>query len=70
METHDLSSVTLEYRKECHKEDELQSISRFVDGANNGDTIELEHSLRLASGHEVAKGRTVWKMKKNMHQKS
>ncbi|OMO66837.1 Acyl-ACP thioesterase [Corchorus olitorius] len=60
--SHELSKIKLEYRKECLKDDVIQSLSKVV--TNEIDQgIELEHVLRLESGPEVVRARTAWRPK-------
>ncbi|XP_059634998.1 palmitoyl-acyl carrier protein thioesterase, chloroplastic [Cornus florida] len=67
LEGHELSSMTLEYRKECGRDSVLQSLTA-VSGTGIGnllDTgyVECQHLLRLESGAEIVKGRTEWRPK-------
>ncbi|WRX27943.1 Acyl-ACP thioesterase - like 5 [Theobroma cacao] len=65
--SHELSRVSLQYRKECLKDDVIQSLSRVVTKetglSTNNQEIELEHVLRLESGPELAGARTAWRPK-------
>ncbi|XP_065867439.1 palmitoyl-acyl carrier protein thioesterase, chloroplastic-like [Euphorbia lathyris] len=64
MEHHQLSGVSLKFRRECNMDNELHSLSKFVENSdpnNHNQTIELEHLLRLDNGPEIVGGRTVWK---------
>ncbi|XVF26693.1 hypothetical protein REPUB_Repub14bG0040100 [Reevesia pubescens] len=69
MESHQLSSISLEFRKECQKDATLKCLSKYVSNSShhsedsNEGLIELEHSLRLHSGLEVARARTMWRPK-------
>ncbi|KAK7281375.1 hypothetical protein RIF29_09318 [Crotalaria pallida] len=68
MESHELSSMTLEYRRECGKNDKLQSliaVSGPVEVANlrHGGHVECNHLLRLEDGAEIMRGRTEWRPK-------
>ncbi|GLT52085.1 hypothetical protein SLA2020_254470 [Shorea laevis] len=65
LKTHELSFITLEYRKECYGDAVLLSLTREPRRSdhlsmNNGG-IEFEHWLCLDSGPLVARGRTMWK---------
>ncbi|GMI93838.1 fatty acyl-ACP thioesterases B [Hibiscus trionum] len=68
--SHRLSRIDMEFRKECDSDATLKCLSKFVgnyksvypNGTNEG-LIEVEHSLRLDSGQEVARGRTLWNPK-------
>ncbi|CAO2841426.1 unnamed protein product [Amaranthus hypochondriacus] len=67
LETHELSSMTLEYRRECGRDNVLQSLTA-VSGANVGGlqdsgNVECQHLLRLEDGAEVVRGRTEWRPK-------
>ncbi|XWS71986.1 hypothetical protein CRYUN_Cryun02cG0002000 [Craigia yunnanensis] len=67
LETHELSSMTLEYRRECGRDSVLQSLTAVSDyGAGNlvnfGE-IECQHLLRLEDGSEIVRGRTQWRPK-------
>ncbi|KAK8524987.1 hypothetical protein V6N13_015984 [Hibiscus sabdariffa] len=71
--THQLSSINLEFRKECGMDATLKSLSKYIGNYNsesdcptNGNgkgLIEVEHSLRLENGLEVVRGRTLWNLK-------
>ncbi|XVF88471.1 hypothetical protein PTKIN_Ptkin19aG0054100 [Pterospermum kingtungense] len=67
LETHELSSMTLEYRRECGRDSVLQSltaVSNFdVGNMGNFDEIECQHLLRLEDGAEIVRGRTQWRPK-------
>lgn len=67
LESHELSSVTLEYRRECGKHSVLQSLTD-VSGADvgnlaDGGFVECKHLLRLEDGAEIVRGRTEWRLK-------
>ncbi|KAE8736116.1 RING/U-box superfamily protein [Hibiscus syriacus] len=66
--SHELWKINFEYRKECLKDDVIQSLSRvvtnetnhlWINGVNRG--VELEHVLRLESGIQVLRARTAWR---------
>ncbi|XP_019437549.1 PREDICTED: palmitoyl-acyl carrier protein thioesterase, chloroplastic-like [Lupinus angustifolius] len=71
MESHELSSMTLEYKRECGKKNKLQSLiaisSADEDGCNlghnNGHLIECNHLLQLEDGVEIMRGKTEWRPK-------
>ncbi|KAK8545212.1 hypothetical protein V6N13_066504 [Hibiscus sabdariffa] len=69
LESHELSSVTLEYRRECGRDSVLQSLSAVSDhGDGNSVSLnetEYQHLLRLEEGSEVLRGRTQWRPKKS-----
>ncbi|XP_068338560.1 palmitoyl-acyl carrier protein thioesterase, chloroplastic-like [Pyrus communis] len=67
LESHELSSLTLEYRRECGRDSVLQSLTA-VSGADIGNLgsnggVECQHMLRLEEGAEIVRGRTEWKPK-------
>ncbi|KAM1478822.1 hypothetical protein ACFX2I_026197 [Malus domestica] len=67
LESHELSSLTLEYRRECGRDSVLQSLTA-VSGADIGNlgsngTVECQHMLRLEDGAEIVRGRTEWRPK-------
>ncbi|KAA8535014.1 hypothetical protein F0562_030017 [Nyssa sinensis] len=67
LESHELSSMTLEYRKECGRDSVLQSLTA-VSGSGIGNLldsgyVECQHLLRLEGGAEIVKGRTEWRPK-------
>lgn len=67
LESHELSSMTLEYRKECGRDSVLQSLTAVSDNGvgnlvNSAD-IECQHLLRLEDGAEIVRGRTSWRPK-------
>lgn len=68
MESHELASMTLEYRKECNRDSVLDSLTSILnkgqgDLADHGH-VECQHSLRLNDGAEIMKGRTEWRPKR------
>lgn len=67
LESHELASMTLEYKRECGRGSALQSLAAISDN-NAGDSakpgIECQHLLRLESGTEVMRGRTEWRPKR------
>ncbi|KAI3982721.1 hypothetical protein MKX01_010204 [Papaver californicum] len=69
LESHQLYSMHLEYRKECGKDSVLKSLTSVSGDASAGSSfldvggVECSHMLRLMSGHEVVKGRTEWRPK-------
>ncbi|KAG8494747.1 hypothetical protein CXB51_012523 [Gossypium anomalum] len=58
---HELWKMNFEYRKECLKDDVIESLSRVVPNNGKNRGIEVEHVLRLESGHQVLRARTVWR---------
>ncbi|GAB2301422.1 hypothetical protein Dimus_035448 [Dionaea muscipula] len=56
METHELSGMTLKYRRECGRDNVLQSLANVVTGASSFDglldsgNVECQHLLRLMMG--------------------
>lgn len=67
LESHELSSLTLEYRRECGRDSVLQSLTA-VSNAGIGDLgtaggVECQHLLRLENGAEIVRGRTEWRPK-------
>uniref|UniRef100_A0A5B7AX50 Acyl-[acyl-carrier-protein] hydrolase n=1 Tax=Davidia involucrata TaxID=16924 RepID=A0A5B7AX50_DAVIN len=67
LENHELSSMTLEYRKECGRDSVLQSLTA-VSGADIGNLlgsgyVKCQHLLRLEGGAEIVKARTEWRPK-------
>ncbi|KAE8676071.1 Palmitoyl-acyl carrier protein thioesterase [Hibiscus syriacus] len=67
LESRELSSMSLEYRRECGRDSMLQSLTAVSDrGAENSvnlGEIECRHLLRLEDGSEVVRGRTQWRPK-------
>lgn len=67
LESHELSSMTLEYRRECGRDSVLQSLIAVSekDLGNLGKlgNIECQHLLRLEDGSEIVRGRTEWRPK-------
>ncbi|KAK8551206.1 hypothetical protein V6N13_119688 [Hibiscus sabdariffa] len=55
--SHELWKINFQYRKECLKEDVIQSLSRLT---TNDRGVELEHLLRLDSGIQVLRATTAW----------
>ncbi|KGN65382.1 palmitoyl-acyl carrier protein thioesterase, chloroplastic [Cucumis sativus] len=67
LESHELSTMTLEYRRECGRDSVLQSLTAvsgagITNLADAGD-IECQHLLRLENGAEIVRGRTEWRPK-------
>lgn len=59
--------MTLEYRRECGKDNVLQSLTSVmganVGGLQDSGNVECQHLLRLEDGAEVVRGRTEWRPK-------
>ncbi|KAK4764596.1 hypothetical protein SAY86_025686 [Trapa natans] len=67
LETHELSAITLEYRRECGRDSILQSLAK-ISGDRTGleaesCEVECQHLLRLESGPEIVRARTEWRPK-------
>uniref|UniRef100_Q41634 Acyl-[acyl-carrier-protein] hydrolase n=1 Tax=Umbellularia californica TaxID=3438 RepID=Q41634_UMBCA len=62
-ENHHLSSITLEYRRECTRGRALQSLTTVCGGSSEAGII-CEHLLQLEDGSEVLRGRTDWRPKR------
>ncbi|KAL4398463.1 hypothetical protein AHAS_Ahas01G0294400 [Arachis hypogaea] len=67
LESHELSAMTLEYRRECGRDSVLQSLTA-VSAADVGNLahrgqLECKHLLRLEDGAEIVRGRTEWRPK-------
>ncbi|CAN6908449.1 unnamed protein product [Brassica oleracea] len=67
LESQKLKSMTLEYRRECGRDNVLQSLTA-VSGCDVGNLgtageVECQHLLRLQDGAEVVRGRTEWSSK-------
>uniref|UniRef100_I3S305 Acyl-[acyl-carrier-protein] hydrolase n=1 Tax=Lotus japonicus TaxID=34305 RepID=I3S305_LOTJA len=67
LESHELSSLTLEYRRECGRDSVLQSLTAVsgadVDNLAHSGQVECKHLLRLEEGAEIVRGRTEWRPK-------
>lgn len=68
LEDHELSRITMEYRRECHKDNMLKSLTTVSGGTGSGgfiDPLEIEcfHLLKLESGPEIMKARSEWRPK-------
>ncbi|KAI4377119.1 hypothetical protein MLD38_014803 [Melastoma candidum] len=67
LESHELSALTLEYRRECGRDSVLRSltaVSGNLNSALNGSReVKCRHLLRLETGAEIVKGRTEWRPK-------
>ncbi|KAL9262696.1 Palmitoyl-acyl carrier protein thioesterase, chloroplastic-like protein [Drosera capensis] len=67
LETHELYGMTLEYRRECGRDDVLQSLGSVagasVGGLSNSGNVECHHMLRLEDGSEVVRARMEWRPK-------
>uniref|UniRef100_Q9FQY0 Acyl-[acyl-carrier-protein] hydrolase n=1 Tax=Iris germanica TaxID=34205 RepID=Q9FQY0_IRIGE len=67
LESHELASMTLEYRRECGRDSVLQSLTSVSNNCTDGSEelpIECQHLLRNEGGSEIVKGRTEWRPKK------
>ncbi|XP_039066217.1 palmitoyl-acyl carrier protein thioesterase, chloroplastic-like [Hibiscus syriacus] len=67
LESQELCSMTLEYRRECGRDSVLQSLTNVSESgvgnlANVGE-VECQHLLRLEEGSEIVRGRTQWRPK-------
>ncbi|KAI9125689.1 hypothetical protein K1719_003107 [Acacia pycnantha] len=68
LETHELSAMTMEYRRECGRDSVLKSLTS-VSEADAGDSahggnIESKHCLLLEDGAEIVRGMTEWRPKR------
>ncbi|CAL1412092.1 unnamed protein product [Linum trigynum] len=74
IDTHELQTITLDYRRECQQDDVVDSLTSVepVDGKTNGSalspaegSLNFLHLLRLAGeqGLEINRGRTEWRKK-------
>ncbi|GAA0172319.1 esterase [Lithospermum erythrorhizon] len=67
LETHELASMTLEYRRECLIDSVVESLTSVTgnaaDDLASSGYIECQHLVRLESGAEIVKGRTEWRPK-------
>ncbi|KAL7093550.1 hypothetical protein ACP275_11G046600 [Erythranthe tilingii] len=67
LETHELASMTLEYRRECMRDSVLQSLTSVMDKGDadvaKSSIVQCQHLLRLEGGGEIVKGRTKWRPK-------
>ncbi|KAL9685722.1 hypothetical protein QQ045_023173 [Rhodiola kirilowii] len=61
LESHELCSMTLEYRKECGRESVLKSLASVC--SPESGKFECQHLLQLESGAEIVRGRTKWRPK-------
>ncbi|KAL5975623.1 hypothetical protein ACLOJK_019948 [Asimina triloba] len=73
LDTYELRSMTLEYRKECGRDSVLKSLTAVSGDSGGGlpqDVVECNHLLQLEEGPEVVRGRTTWRPKgaNNHHQ--
>lgn len=66
LENYELSSMTLEYRRECGRDSVVQSLTavstNYSDNPHDA-AVECKHLLRLESGAEIVRGRTQWRPK-------
>ncbi|KDP32328.1 hypothetical protein JCGZ_13253 [Jatropha curcas] len=67
LESHELSSIIMEYRRECGRDSVLQSLTAVsgtgLGNLGNAGEIECQHLLRLEEGAEIVRGRTAWRPK-------
>lgn len=64
MESHELAGMTLEYRRECGRNNVLQSLTSVSSDGSTEAEMECVHLLQLESGEEIARGRTKWRPKR------
>ncbi|KAF3327709.1 oleoyl-acyl carrier protein thioesterase 1 [Carex littledalei] len=81
--THELETITLEYRRECQHDDSVDSLTSAEfegaseNGSSNGVALSMQnpqhqflHLLRLSgTGLEINRGRTVWRKLKGKKEK-
>lgn len=75
LESHEISSMTLEFKRECGKDSMLQSLTavvsgRRVDGSVEETDVEFQHLLQLEDGPEVMRGTTKWRPKRTLNPNS
>ncbi|KAI0487861.1 hypothetical protein KFK09_027684 [Dendrobium nobile] len=65
MESHELAGMTLEYRRECGRDNVLKSLTSVNNcpGGSGGAGMECVHLLQLEGGDEIVRGRTQWRPK-------
>lgn len=68
LETHELSAITLEYRRECGRDSVLQSLTKISGDGTKSEAgrpreVECQHLLRLETGPEIVRARTEWRPK-------
>jgi fatty acyl-ACP thioesterase A len=75
IDTHELETITLDYRRECQHDDSVDSLTSAEyegaskNGSSNGVALSMQnphpqflHFLRLSgTGLEINRGRTVWR---------
>ncbi|KAL5572715.1 hypothetical protein UlMin_022312 [Ulmus minor] len=67
-ESHEIASLTLEYRRECGRDSVLNSATKVSDSSQLGKSaVECNHLVRLQNGGEIVKGRTVWRPKRPLY---
>ncbi|KAG6473831.1 palmitoyl-acyl carrier protein thioesterase, chloroplastic-like [Zingiber officinale] len=64
LESHELSGMTMEYRRECGKDSVLQSLAAVSSNHLPETGLECQHLLRSESGAEVLRARTEWRPKR------
>lgn len=83
IDTHELETITLEYRRECQHDDSVDSLTSAEfegaseNGSSNGAALSMQnpqhqflHLLRLSgTGLEINRGRTVWRKLKGKKEK-
>ncbi|KAL6974346.1 Palmitoyl-acyl carrier protein thioesterase, chloroplastic [Sarracenia purpurea var. burkii] len=66
-ESHELYSITVEYRRECRRDSVVESLTAVSGGGMGGladsGYVECQHLLRLEGGAEILKARTEWRPK-------
>ncbi|XP_043702007.1 palmitoyl-acyl carrier protein thioesterase, chloroplastic-like [Telopea speciosissima] len=71
LESKELYSLTLEYRRECGRDNVIQSLTAVCDGVHgesaNAGGVECEHLLRIENGAEVVRGRSQWRPKQGQN---
>jgi fatty acyl-ACP thioesterase B len=69
LEHYNMTSMTLEYRRECRQSNLLESLTSTSEDSNSGSSnrkagMEYTHLLRMQSDKaEIVRARTEWKSK-------
>ncbi|KAL6984803.1 Thiolester hydrolase [Sarracenia purpurea var. burkii] len=66
--SHELSNITVEYKRECGRDNVLKSLTHVLNGGEGGglvnfDCIVCEHLLQIVGGADIVKARSKWKLK-------
>lgn len=63
LESYEVATMTLEYRRECGRDSVVQSLTAASSDHADGSPIACQHLLRLEGGSEIVRSQTEWRPK-------